>query len=464
MPAEIFANGEAGKDEKAGRYSRNVRKGNRNLMLRGILLYVLVVVAVITALFRPFNGLLFYLWFSFGRPGDFVWPDYLFDFEVWIAGASLLGYVVNEMVRSPVRLKGMRLLLLLWFWFAVVSVTAQIPMIAYPKLWEYTRVFIMAFLTFAWANSEKRVRSIFNVLAISLGFLGLKGAFDAVTTGFASTMKGPGGMMREANEYALALNMGIPILVWLAKDDPRWWVRLTFRAMAVGCALVVIGTRSRSGVLGLLMAGIVLTAFSEHKLLLSAGGVICLAALLLFGPQGALERYRTIPTAAEVDPSAIGRLQAWKAAIRMTEAHPIRGVGLRNFLYVFNQYSSDPPRVTHNAIFDLLSETGIPGCLIFIALILTAIGEMFLLRLKILAQGENKHLVAYCQIVFGVLTVYLVPNMFINRQDFDLMYQMLAVEAGLAILVRQALVAQRAEDKVMVEAEMPVWRRARQES
>jgi hypothetical protein len=57
-----------------------------------------------------------------------------------------------------------------------------------------------------------------------------------------------------------------------------------------------------------------------------------------------------------------------------------------------------------------------------------------------------------------------VPNMFINRQDFDLMYQMLAVEAGLAILVRQALVAQRAEDKVMVEAEMPVWRRARQES
>jgi putative inorganic carbon (HCO3(-)) transporter len=432
-------------------------------MLRAIFLYVLVILATITALFRPFSGLLYYLWFSFGRPADFVWPNFVFDYEVWIAGATLLGYAIWEMGKSPPRIEGMRLLVLLWVWFALTSLTAQIPMIAFPKLWEYSRVFIMAFLTCALANSEKRIRSILYVLAISLGFLGAKGGYDAVTTGFANSMKGPGGMMSEQNEYALALNMGIPILVWLAQDDPRWWVRWVFRGMAVGSAVVVIGTRSRSGLLGLLMAGIVLVAFSNHKVLFSGIGVCCLLLLLLFGPQGALTRYKTIPTAAEVDPSAIGRLQAWRAAIKMTKAHPIRGVGLRNFLHVFPQYSSDPPRVTHNAIFDLLSETGIPGCLIFMAMIFSSIGQMFKLRLKALAQPDTKHLATYCQIVVGVLVVYLVPNMFINRQDFDLMYQMIAVEAGLAILVQQKLAATREEVRLPTEDTMPLWMRAQRE-
>jgi probable O-glycosylation ligase (exosortase A-associated) len=432
-------------------------------MLRAILLYALVIVATITGFFRPFSGLLYYLWLSFGRPGDFVWPNFKFDYLVWVAGSTLLGYITFEMSKSPIRTKGMWLLILLWFWFALTSITAQIPLIAFSKLWEYSRVFIMAFLTCALANSEKRIRSIFYVLGISLGFLGAKGAYDAITTGFASSMKGPGGMMSEQNEYALALNMGIPILVWLAKDDERWWVRLLFRGMAAGCAVVVVGTRSRSGLLGLLMAGIVLVAFSKHKLVLTVLGTACVLALLLFGPQGALDRYKTIPTAAQDDASAIGRLQAWSAAIKMTKAHPIRGVGLRNFLYVFPQYSKDPPRVTHNAIFDLLSETGIPGCLIFLTMLATAIGEMFILWYRARAHPEMEHLATFCQIVFGVLVVYLVPNMFINRQDFDLMYQMIAVEAGLAILVKQTLASLATETVVVIEGPVPLWMRAQRE-
>lgn len=436
-------------------------------MYRGVLLYALVALAVPVAFLQPFNGLLIYLWFSFGRPGDFVWTAYTFDYAIWIAGATLLGYAVFEMKRSPIRLRGMRILLLLWIWFGVTSVTAQIPEIAFPKLWEYSRVFIMAFLTAALANSEKRIRSILYVLAVSLGFLGAKGAVDAITTGFSSSMKGPGGMMAEQNEYALALNMGIPILVWLASDDPRGWVRLAFRGMAVGCAVVVVGTRSRSGLLGLIAVGLVLAAFSRHKvykLLLGFGMVIGLLLLLAFGPQGALQRYKTIPTAAEKDSSTIGRLQAWRAAIRMTKAHPITGVGPRNFLDVFPEYSDDPPRVTHNVIFDMLAETGIPGCAIFLAMIFWAIGEMFVLRLKAQVRPETAHLATYGQIITAVLIVYLVPNMFINRQDFDLLYQMIGLEAGLAALLHQRLVVPSTEPRVFDEAVVPLWMKAQRES
>jgi putative inorganic carbon (HCO3(-)) transporter len=428
-------------------------------MFRAVILYILIILAVPLALFRPFYGLLIYLWFNFGRPADFVWREYTFDYSIWLAGATLLGYAIFEMRRSPIRTKNMYLLLALWFWLAVTSVTAQMPMVAFPKLWEYTRIFIMAFLTASLANSEKRIRDLLTVLAISLGFLGLKGAYDAITTGFASSLKGPGGMLSEQNEYALALNMGIPILAWLANVNSSRWIRVLFRLMAACSGIVVIGTRSRSGLLGLVAACVVLAAFSKHKLLLGVGAVAALALLLLFGPKGALDRYKTIPTAAQTDGSAIGRLQAWKAAIKMTKAHPITGVGPRNFLYIFPQFSNDPPRVTHNVIFDMLSETGIPGCLLFLGMIFAAIGQMFMLRIRARARPETQNLAIFCQIVMCVLIVYLVPNMFINRQDFDLLYQMIAIEAGLAVLVQRANVAFRKETVLTGQVITPLWAR-----
>jgi probable O-glycosylation ligase (exosortase A-associated) len=427
-------------------------------MLRAIFLRVLVVLAVPIAFFRPFMGLLIYLWFSFGRPGDFVWRGERFDYLIWIAGACLIGFFLFEMNQSPLRFKGMILLLLLWGWLVLASLMAFDDSLAYPKLWEYSRGFVMAFVTASMANSEKRVRQILFVLAVSLGLLGVKSAVDALMSGFSSTVVGPGGMLSEQNEYALGLDMAIPILMWLARDDQRDWVRWVLRIMAACSSIAVIGTRSRSGLLGLLMAGLILTLYSKRKLLACAGVTAGLVALFLVGPKGALERYSTISTAAEKDGSAIGRLEAWDAAIQMTKRHPVFGVGLRNFVLVFPQYSNAEPRVTHNVVFDMMSETGIPGCLLFLAMIFMTIGQMFWLARKAQRNPQTEHLATYCRVVAGSLMVYMVPNMFINRQDFDLMYQLVAVGAGLAALTATSLrTATHPETEMLPEPTAPVW-------
>jgi putative inorganic carbon (hco3(-)) transporter len=442
-------------------------------MLRSLLLYAIIVAAVPIALFRPFYGVLIYLWLSFGRGGDFVWPGYTFNYFTIVAWACLIGYAVFEMQRSPIRVKGMIPLLLLWLWLGLASVRALDASLAFPKLWEYSHGFIMAFLTASVVSSEKRVRAVLYVLAISLGVLGFKGALDAILSGFSSTMVGPGGMMAEANEYALALNMGIPILLLLAKEEPNSLIRLAFRVMAAGSALVVIGTRSRSGLCGVIMAGLLATAFSKRRLLLAVGLVLGAVTLLLFGPQGSLDRYRTIPTATESDASTIGRLQAWSAAIKMTQAHPVFGVGPRNFMLAFPQYSKDTPRVTHNVVFEMLSETGIPGCFFFLLMIFATIGRMFLLWLRARGDPETEALGTYCQIVMATLIVYLLPNMFINRQDFDLMYQLIAIGAGLTVVIQRRLAMQHMDEHIEVTADelgdqfsssdgtMPLWQRAR---
>jgi hypothetical protein len=62
--------------------------------------------------------------------------------------------------------------------------------------------------------------------------------------------------------------------------------------------------------------------------------------------------------------------------------------------------------------------------------------------------------------VMSTLIVYLVPNMFINRQDFDLMYQLIAIGAGLAVVTRRRILAQRTlEMAAQSEAGMPLWQR-----
>jgi putative inorganic carbon (hco3(-)) transporter len=460
--------GDSGSEEAA----RTIKESlGQRLMLRRLLLFAIVIAAVPIALLRPFEGLLIYLWLAFGRGGDFVWSGYTFNYFSLIAVSCLLGFVIFEMQRSPIRIQGMVPLTLLWLWLALSSVRAMDPSLALPKVWEYTHGFVMAFLTASLVTTEKRSRAVLYVLAFSLGMLGLKGGLDAVRSGFSSTMVGPGGMMAEANEYALALNMGIPILLLLTKVEPKRWVRIAFLVMAGGSALVVIGTRSRSGLCGLLMAGLLVTAFSKHRLLLSAGLVFGLLVLLLFGPQGALDRYRTIPTATESDASAIGRLQAWSAAIKMTRAHPVFGVGLRNFMLAFPLYSKETPRVTHNAVFEMLSETGIPGCFFFLLMIFAAIGQMFFLWRRARGHPETEALGTYCQIIMAALIVYLVPNMFINRQDFDLMYQLIAIGAGLSAVTKRSLAMQRMVQPAKVkadevieppaDAEMPLWQRAR---
>ena len=88
-------------------------------MLRAILLYIIIIVALPIAFFRPFYGVLIYLWLSFGRPGDFVWPEFQFGYLQLVAAATLLGYLIFELQRSPFRLSGMTILLGLWVWLAL---------------------------------------------------------------------------------------------------------------------------------------------------------------------------------------------------------------------------------------------------------------------------------------------------------------------------------------------------------
>ena len=78
--------------------------------------------------------------------------------------------------------------------------------------------------------------------------------------------------------------------------------------------------------------------------------------------------------------SMTGRLHFWQGALAMWSDHPLFGVGLGNFAFYYPQYQADPYNYSidpHSWPLQLLCELGVPGMLIFVAIL---IGTMMWLK------------------------------------------------------------------------------------
>jgi probable O-glycosylation ligase (exosortase A-associated) len=394
------------------------------------------------------------LWYSHGRPNDFIWPQYAFNTgALLLALATLVGYVLFEVPFSPLRFRGLIVVTVFWVWIGFSTLAATDRVLALPKFLQYTHILVITYLVAAMANTESRIRAVLNVLALGVGFLGAKTGFDFIVTGSQFRAQGVGGLMKEQNEFALCMNIGIVILVGLSNMEKRFWVRWTLRAAAVGCAVAVIGTYSRSGLLGLGLATILIIFYSKRRILGFTALALAPIALFAFGPQKALDRYKTISTAFEgayekfttgkvreetnIDPSALGRLQAWEAGLRMVRAHPVFGVGPLNFLPEFSRYFPGfHARVAHNAFVALAAESGIPSVLLFTSFIVLAIIDMWWSRRQLMKIPGFEELASECLILQMALMVYIIPNFFINRQNLDLMYHLIGLSVALSALAK----------------------------
>jgi hypothetical protein len=91
----------------------------------------------------------------------------------------------------------------------------------------------------------------------------------------------------------------------------------------------------------------------------------------------------------------------------------------------------------------LSAESGIPSCLLFVGIVGSTIVQMWGLRRRLDRYPDNEHLAIFCLMVQMTLMVYIVPNLFISRQNQDLMYHLVGLSAGLARIVKFRLAEQR---------------------
>ena len=106
---------------------------------------------------------------------------------------------------------------------------------------------------------------------------------------------------------------------------------------------------------------------------------------------------------SEFDSSGSGRTALWKVAWRITEDHPVTGVGLDNFVEQAPKYTRSPgssrwsttspsePHVTHNVYLQFLAETGFVGLILFVGLLISCARAAWLRRTAIRSEAGPRH-------------------------------------------------------------------------
>lgn len=242
----------------------------------------------------------------------------------------------------------------------------------------YIILFVSTYLVL---KSKKEIRlfiASFVVFHVFVVFANLdKLIWDAAkrTGGFRA-----GYFMGDGNDLGWSLITFLPFAIYLfavARNN------ITKGLMIAAIGLLVIGlfgTGSRGAFLGISAAVVylVLNSRKTPAAFVVAGIIMVLAYAL--APQAYIDRMRSIENYEE-DSSALARIMAWKASVRMAMDHPL-GVGAGNFPTAYGRFyrpklEDIDPRIyagmrwiaPHSIYFLVLGEYGFPGLITVLSLL-----------------------------------------------------------------------------------------------
>lgn len=414
--------------------------------MRDLVLTVFIVGLLPYCFARPWIGVLSWYWIGLMSPHKLTW-GFARDmpFAMAVAIATLAGLVVTRDRRAIPWNTSLVLLLLLFGWFTMTSFFAWMPDNAWDQWTRVMKIILMTFISTTLIYGRNRVRALLIVIALSIGFFGVKGGIFTLRSGGVDHVLGPPGSFIEGNTFlGLALVMVVPLLIFLAREEQRKWIKRMFYATAMFSILAAVFTYSRGALLGLGMVVPLLFMKSQKKFLVIA----LVIPLAIFGkdlvPEKLYKRTDTIGTYEE-DYSAMQRLASWSVGLNVAERHPLTGAGFdfesypdpsRWFGYMDQKYAKFIwiPQAAHSIYFQMLGQHGFVAFGLFIGMLISAL--LTLQRLKRQKHNpETKWIAEYASAIQISLLGYMVSGAFINVAYFDLMYIMIAFTA---LLQREA--------------------------
>ncbi|MBK9384482.1 MAG: putative O-glycosylation ligase, exosortase A system-associated [Planctomycetes bacterium] len=352
--------------------------------MRDAILTLIVVLLLPACFFRPYVGLLTFTWLAYMRAQDLCWGfARTMRFSFFVSLALIVGFLVNERGKA-LFLRDLRC----WIIVALTALSAVSIYFSYTGFdqWvtnyyiEYVKVIFIALITTTLLDTRNKLRWFCWTIALSLGFYGIKtGIFGVLTGGQARVMQGPGGMLEDNNDFALALVMSIPIMFYLGFSEGSARVRsFTYMGVALTMFTVVL-THSRGGFLSMVgVLGMMVWRSKRRMQGLAVGVAVALVGLAVV-PQSFVDRLATLEKPTE-EASAAGRIEAWGIALQVVEQHPWFGVGMRNFELAYARMdiskhvgASHGSRtiVVHNSYLQVWAEQGSIAFALYLLLLIS---------------------------------------------------------------------------------------------
>jgi len=262
---------------------------------------------------------------------------------------------------------------------------------------EFSMLFMIAGVVFALSDVQKVLSaiSLAGVVTIFASFL-----FGASQLGRFSIAF---GSLANANDYATHLIVLLPFLVLTILNAKNVFVRLGGAVFPLLAVFLLLKTGSRAGLLSLvfILGFLFVRGTQTQRFALVGASIVIMLAAAVAIPRATLLRYlafgdtrdesievsRDLNVAAE---SASQRQTLLIESLYITAAHPLFGVGPGNFAPAEAELASGSGRrgawlLSHNTYTEISSETGIPGIIFFLGMLVSS----FLSLRSVLKKTRN---------------------------------------------------------------------------
>jgi O-antigen ligase len=407
-------------------------------------------------------GVLMFTVLLYTRPHD-IWPEVFGDSPIikYVAVPAIAIYIISKLIsgeRLTIWIKEVKLVGFLVLISVLFTPIATEPDYAVTMLTEvFLKVVAIFILMVNLIDTRERLRMMLKLVVMCgtyNAYIAIQnyaaGKFESISTIGAPRVEGAvGGMFGNANDFAAALNMVLPLAIVLALTS-RGLPRLFYFACTAVLAVSIIVSFSRGGFLTLIaMGGFMLWKIGRHNRVATT-----MSALLLFGvfslamPNAYGDRLFTIlNTQQDATGSAQERQGLMLHAVLIAIRHPITGIGIGNI-------GAYMDKVTHNSYIEIAAELGIPGLIAYLMLIFAPMRSLKRIakRTEDFKRPQDRELYLLSIGIHATIIGYIVCSFFASYQYFWYLYYPVAYAIAIRRMAGGEETAESAERAVAVGA------------
>lgn len=340
-----------------------------------------------------------------------------------------------------------------WLW--IQNAWALDPTTHYNASVQFTKYLVAFYFCYKIFDSPERLRDFLLVHLAGCAYLGMQAFMSSnFAGGRLDGVGGPG--IDDANTLGMFLATGVVAGAALALSQSGWRRNATFVGLALAMNGLVL-TASRGAFVGLIGGGSVVSALHPRhfRLRLVALALIAVVGFVAVADQRFIQRMFSLVAvwerSEEIDMSAESRFVIKRAQWQMFLDYPL-GTGHKGTVILSPIYLEDVwltgdqggggerGRASHNTFFTALTEQGIVGALLFVALVLwvlRAAARIYALRQRVPDPTQPVVASGIC----GAVVVVLVSGIGTDYLMAEVQYWFLA---GLVGALRMLVASSRA--------------------
>lgn len=421
--------------------------------MRDLLLVGFLFVAIYFCFKRPFLGIASWAWISLMAPANWAFGfSSSFRLNLTIVLVTVISYIVVQK-RKTFAFNSLSFWILLFaIWTLITSFTSLHSISTYATdYWQqFIKVLIFYFFITLMINKKLHIDTLIWAIVLAISSYAAMESVKFILSGGSHMVTGRAGAIRDRNDFAVAVNMCIPLIVYLIYTTRHSYLKLGLWGLLLMNILAIVGTGSRGGFIGLTILAFAFWWKSKRKLLWALLAIIILPTAYQSTPEHWRERQSTIETASTDDASFIGRLWAWKIAVMIARDHPITGAGFMGATdqLVWHSYApftpffgpietpeipeGSAPKAAHNIYFQVLGDHGYVGLTIFLMILTSMLWVNRSNRLK-----AKKHQQLWCEKLSAAISLSLigfcVTGANVSLAYFDLFYALAGIVSVISI-------------------------------